>query len=208
MQVFIAVAVISILSTGVGVNAGPVQSCTLQKNCLSWTMTKLKTAVCGLAPCELKVCMNISTASPCAKAGGTIGHVCGKGSANDCVIVATWNKKKENVGNDSFCQVGKPGDYLTFIVKDGSDTTSDIDRTPPTSTGIKVCGTDVTVICQQVKAAGVTACAGGQNNLMERVWNFTIPGNACDTCNDGDGGISNNLCKNNTETIGKKDDAA
>lgn len=205
MKVLIAVAVISILSKCV--NAGPVQSCALQKNCLSWTMTKLNTPACGLAPCELEVCMNISTASPCAKAGGTIGHVCGKGRANDCVI-ATWNTKKENVGEDSLCQVGKPGDHLTFIVKDGSDKTSDIGRTPPTSTGIKVCGTDVTVTCQQVKAAKVTGCAGGQNNLMERAWNFTIPGNACDPCNDGGGGIPDDLSKNNAEIIGKKDDAA
>lgn len=170
MKVFIAVAVISILSTGV--NAAPVATCGLQKGCISWTIERVNPEVCDPnAACELRVCMNVNTALPsCAKAGDTISHVCDKGDANDPVS-ASWNKK-ENVATDSFCQVGYPGQSLSFIVKDGSDKTLDTVKTTST---IKVCDIDVPVTCQQVNAAAIRPCGGGKNKLMERVWTITIP---------------------------------
>jgi hypothetical protein len=178
MKVFIGLVVISILSTGV--NAGPVAICDLQKDCISWTMERLNAGVCDPTnACEIKVCMNVNTASPCAKgAADTISHVCDKGGTNDCPVT-TWDKK-ENVGTGSFCQVGIPGESVSFIIKDGSNKTSDIDAHPPFPMDVDECDTDANVTCQQVKAANIGSCGGGQNNVMERVWTITIPDNACE----------------------------
>jgi hypothetical protein len=86
MKLFIAVAVLSILSKGV--KAAPAETCAQQDDCLSWTLDRIQPnspPLCGMA-CEFKVCMKFTAGGTCGiAAGGSISHLCdGAGINDDC----------------------------------------------------------------------------------------------------------------------------
>jgi hypothetical protein len=180
-----------------------VDTCALQKPCISWTMEKLDSSTCGLGgDCTVEVCMTVDeNAAGCTKSG-TFSHMCdqtdaggcaawtddtppapvmsGDGSGDDCVLdtgagsTGQVSGKCTGFSEITMCQEGLPGTTLYWILKDAAAGAGDPPADSEEWSEIDTGGTG----CPYTVTCqnDLQQCGGGvQQQVMERTWMFKIP---------------------------------
>jgi len=106
------------------VDAGPADTCDVQKNCIKITVQESDSDVCQDGTCEFQVCMTRDN-NECEKSNAdTFSHICEKDS-NQCSadLLGSFESASEVKSidyNHVWCQIAGPNQDVEFLVKDGS----------------------------------------------------------------------------------------
>ena len=171
------------------VSGAPMKTCGAQNSCFSFTIEAVSGAVCSSPECAYKVCWTWDKSEGCAKSSSdTISHSCVK-NAEECqsgvdlsldAIMASFDDAAE-IKNYEFgqiqCQTGVPGQTLYFLMKDGDGCSG--------STFESTLENGLELSCAPSTA---TTCTGEGNIGKECVWSVTLPSQAPEECDGGDGG--------------------
>lgn len=123
--------------------SSPADTCSRQFDCIDWQVRRLTSSSCNCGgSCAIEVCLvlnlNVDGTNPkCVKSSGTISHGCDMADANGCPRqydstpwdndssssssifnwLGSYNSKCSGLPDGfKFCQQGKPGDSLNFIL--------------------------------------------------------------------------------------------
>jgi hypothetical protein len=173
-------AIISAVPTAV--QASPIKTCTDQKSCLGFEITKVVDdllCTAGQPTCEFEICMTLQMGGAgCAKGlGNAISHTCVK-PETECLNggsfgLPTGTAPLNEVDDGStFCQTVSPGGTAEFLVKDGSGTCGVLDS--PLIFGDS---NDPTADCGPLEVGtediDYKSCTGNKNK--ECVWTIIAP---------------------------------
>lgn len=153
-----------------------------QKKCFEFTVTPAATAGCD--QCFYQVCLNYDGKSKDCTKDGLPSHYCDAGkssSSSVCAIASTaddgplsWGPNLEGSGGDTndqkatftMCQLGKPGDTLVFLIKDGGKCSDSASGTQ----------SDDLYSCAPSTAADMVdgKTCSGNGDEKECIWKYTI----------------------------------
>jgi hypothetical protein len=168
-----SIALFAILSAAPTIVQAGIPTCSDQKDCLGFTITKVDPDACSStsAACEFNICMTLQFGGSCDKGTSeTVSHTCEKAS-NVCQVGGADGGSFESAAETkslpngySACQAVSPGGFAEFLVKDanGNCGTADLAITGGTAN------------CQKLETmTNFDSCTGNVNK--ECVWTIQAP---------------------------------
>eukprot|EP00980_Cylindrotheca_fusiformis_P010381 scaffold2307_cov123-Cylindrotheca_fusiformis.AAC.5 len=174
-------------------NGGYARTCEEQQDCIIWTINPLPSDECGIGgDCPVEVCLTIDVDLPNCQCSPAFDRVCDQSDDNGCPErdmndEPIFVRDGINTGAITMCQVGKPGQYLAWVLQDGFDDEAD---QPGGNMDFFWWGENKSCCSRVYCERENFQCNNANDNLSDRdyarTWWFEIPhprdDGSCDVC--------------------------
>eukprot|EP00980_Cylindrotheca_fusiformis_P010378 scaffold2307_cov123-Cylindrotheca_fusiformis.AAC.2 len=112
---------------GCPANGGYAETCSEQQKCITWEVNRMESDNCHLGGrCPVEVCLIVDVSLPSCQCTPKFDRVCDQSDDDGCPQWDNYGKPRfqrdgKNTGDITMCQMGRPGEWLSWVLQDGDD---------------------------------------------------------------------------------------